>query len=133
MKISLRIYKGNLVPADNDAREKLDSFAEGAFYECNISDMDKRTLAQNRLIHQFCKNIADEAQKQNFTLKQLVKDGTPISMLSAKELMFKPVVMSLYGKDSTTKLEKKDFDLVFDTVIMALGSYGLDTSKLLKD
>jgi len=78
-----------------------------------------------------CKNISVELQKQNISLNSVLKHDTPCSMLAVKELMFKSVVLSLYGKDSTTKLNKDELNLVFDTLIMALGSKGLDTKNIL--
>ena len=93
--------------------------------------MDIRSIAQNRLIHQVCKNISDELEKQNISLNSVLKHNTPCSMLAVKELMFKSVVMAHYGKDSTTKLNKDELDLVFNTLIMALGAKGLDTKNIL--
>lgn len=66
-------------------------------------------------------------------LDKLIKHDTPLSMLAVKELIFKSVVMSLYGKDSTTKLKKDELNLVFDTIIRALGTKGLDTKNLLRE
>jgi hypothetical protein len=47
-------------------------------------------------------------------------------MLKVKELIFKPVVKSLYTKDSTTKLNKDEFELIIDTIIRALGTKGIE-------
>lgn len=131
MKINLIKHNGNLVPYENEDREKVDKFKDGAIYVCNINNTDLRSIAQNRLIHQVCKNISDELRKQNISLNSVLKHDTPCSMLAVKELMFKSVVMALYGKNSTTKLNKDELNLVFDTLILALGSKGLDTKNIL--
>lgn len=132
MKINVQIRHDNIiVPYSTDDINKIDEMNKDAIYVVEFGKTDTRSLQQNKLIHQFCKNIAIEAKKQNFKLKDLIKDGTEISMILVKELMFKKMCMSLYGKDSTTKLNKDELDLVFNSLILALGSYGMDTSKLL--
>jgi len=131
MKINFIKHKGKLIPYAEDDREKVDKFADGAVYVCDIKNSDLRSIAQNRLIHKVCKNISDELQNQNISLNAVLKHDTPVSMLAVKELMFKSVVLSLYGKDSTTKLNKDELNLVFDTLIMALGSKGLDTKNII--
>lgn len=131
MKINFIKHKGRLVPYEDVDREKVDKFKDGVVYVVDIKNSDLRSIAQNRLIHQVCKNISSELQKQNISLNSVLKHDTPVSMLAVKELMFKSVVLSLYGKDSTTKLNKDELNLVFDTLIMALGSRGLDTKNIL--
>lgn len=131
MKIKYIIRKGNSIPFTEEDRELQNKLTEGAVYEHDYKHIDKRSIAQNRLIHQVCKNISDELGKQNISLNSVLKHDTPCSMLAVKELMFKSVVMSLYGKDSTTKLNKDELDLVFNTLILALGSKGLDTKNIL--
>lgn len=132
MKVSIRLLGGTFVPASKEDAEKINNLTKNCIYEVDIKEK-KRSSQQNRLIHQFCKNIENEATKQNFKLKDLVKDGTPITMILVKELIFKKVCMSLYGKDSTTKLNTNELNLVFDSIILALASYGLDTSNILKE
>ena len=131
MKINFIKRKGNLIPYSDDDRAKVDKFADGSIYVVDIKNQDIRTIQQNKLIHQVCKNISDELQKQNISLNTVLKHDTKVSMLAVKELMFKSVVMSLYGKDSTTKLNKDELDLVFNTLIMALGTKGLDTKNII--
>ncbi len=126
MKISFRIYKGNLVPADNDAREKLDSFKEGAFYEVDIKNMDKRTAQQNKAIHKWCEQISNKLNKENFFIQDVIKMNTKWTMTKVKEMVFKPVVKSLYTKDSTTKLKKDEFELVIDTVTRYMSQKGIE-------
>lgn len=133
MKINLRLRNGRLTPADEEARELLDTFQDADYVQIDIKNMDKRTILQNKLIHQFCKNVSIELQRQNIGLNSVLKHDTPVSMLAVKELMFKSVVLSLYGKNSTTKLRKSELNLVFDTLILVLGQKGLDTSNLISE
>lgn len=133
MKINLIKHNGKLIPYADEDRNKVDNFKDGAIYVCDIKNSDIRSIAQNRLIHQVCKNISEELTKQKISLNSVLKHDTPPSMLAVKELMFKSVVLSLYGKDSTTKLNKDEINLVFDTLIMVLAHKGLDTKNILRD
>ena len=40
-------------------------------------------------------------------------------------IIFKPVVKSLYNKDSTTKLNQNELDMVIDTITYYLGEKGI--------
>ena len=131
MKSNYTIRQGKFIPYGEDDREKQDNLKEGAIYQVDIKTTSVRTIAQNRLIHQVCKNISDELEKQRISLVSVLKHDTPCSMLAVKELMFKSVVRSVYGKDSTTKLNKDELNLVFDTLVLALGSKGMDTKNIL--
>ena len=131
MKITFKKYKGNLVPYTEDDREKLDLLNDDAVYVAELGKSDQRTIAQNRLIHKFCDNVAVELKKQNIPLQVVIKDGTHLTMLAVKELMFKNVVKALYGKDSTVKLDRDELNLVFDTVIHTLALKNVDTKNLL--
>lgn len=125
MKIELRIYNGNLVPANAEARELLDTFQEGAYYSCDIKNMDKRTIQQNKSIHLWCKQISDTLNKENFFIQDVIKMNTKWDMLKVKEMIFKPVVKSLYTKDSTTKLKRDEFELVIDTLVRYMAQKGV--------
>lgn len=133
MKITFKYLRGLLVPYSEKDQQNLNKLEDGVIYQVEVKKFDDRTIQQNKLIHQFCLNISNEAKKQNMKLDKLIKHDTPLSMLAVKELIFKSVVMSLYGKDSTTKLKKDELNLVFDTIIRALGTKGLDTKNLLRE
>lgn len=124
MKITLRKYNGNLVPANAEAREKIDSFADGAFYEVDIKNMDIRTALQNKSIHLWCSQIANTLNDENFYIQDVIKLNTKWNMIKVKEMLFKPVVKSLYTKDSTTKLNKDEFELIIDTLVRYMAQKG---------
>jgi hypothetical protein len=95
-----------------------------------MTNLDKRTKAQNRLIHQFCKITSESLNDCGLTVTDVIKYETNWTANKVKELIFKPVVKDLYEKDSTTKLDKKELDLVFDTIIRALATKGIDTKDI---
>lgn len=125
MKIQFIKRKGVLIPFAEKDRELVDSFVDGAIYEVDIKNMDKRTILQNRSIHLWCEQIADVMNKENFFIQDVIKINTKWNMIKVKEILFKPVVKSLYTKDSTTKLKKNEFELVIDTLTLLLGEKGI--------
>lgn len=126
MKIQLIKRNGNLIPYSMEDREKVDEFKDGAIYVVEINNSDKRTLAQNRATHKWCEQIASKLNKENFFIQDVIKLNTKWDLLKVKELIFKPVVKSLYTKDSTTKLNKDEFELIIDTIIRALATKGIE-------
>jgi hypothetical protein len=126
MKITLKKEYGQLIPYSKEDKEKIDKFQDGAVYELDIKNMDIRTIKQNASIHKWCKMIAEHLNKQGYVIQDVIKLNTKWDMLKVKEMIFKPVVKSLYTKDSTTKLNKNEFELIIDTIILALSNKGID-------
>ena len=124
MKIIQRMHRGKLVPANEEERKKIESFTEGAFYETDIKIMDTRTQLQNSSIHLWCQKIADTLNKEKLFIQDVIKINTKWSMIKVKEMLFKPVVKSLYTKDSTTKLNKDEFGLIIDTLVRYMAQKG---------
>ena len=126
MKINLIKQYGNLLPYSQEDKKKIDEFKDGAIYVVEINNSDKRTLQQNKSCHLWCEQIARKLNKENFFIQDVIKLNTKWDMLKVKELIFKPVVKSLYTKDSTTKLNKDEFGLIIDTIIRALATKGIE-------
>lgn len=126
MKLNLKKQYGQLVPYSNEDKERLDRLKDGAIYEIDIKDADMRTVTQNRAIHLWCDMLANTMNSQNMIIQDVIKLNTKWDMLKVKEMIFKPVVKSLYTKDSTTKLNKDEFELIIDTVIRALSYKGVE-------
>ena len=128
MKAEL-IYKGNGVFILQSQIE----LTENATYVTDLTILDQRSKAQNRLIHQFMKNIANRLNESDLKVQDVIKYETDWNTQKVKELIFRPVQESLYKKKSTTKLNKNELDLIFDTIIQALASKGIDTVDLIRE
>lgn len=126
MKINLIKQYGNLLPYSQEDKKKIDEFKDGAIYVVEINNSDKRTLQQNKSCHLWCEQIASKLNKEKFFIQDVIKLNAKWDMLKVKELIFKPVVKSLYTKDSTTKLNKDEFELIIDTIIRALATKGIE-------
>lgn len=120
---------GNLYPYDKEAKEKLNSFANNAVYELDIKNLDKRTLKQNAAIHIYCELIADTFNDNNLPIEKVIKMNIQWTMKKVKEFIFKEVVKSLYQKDSTTKLVKKEFELIIDTITAFMATHNIEAPE----
>lgn len=124
MKINLKKQGTVLVASsDKDAEQLLK--LQDAIYEVDIKNSDTRSIQQNKSIHLWCEMIAYHLNKQGFVIQDVIKLNTKWNMIKVKEMIFKPVVKSLYTKDSTTLLNKDEFELIIDTIIEALGTKGI--------
>ena len=126
MKINLIKQYGNLLPYSQEDKNKIDEFKDGCIYVVDINNSDKRTLQQNKSTHLWCSQIADYLNKEKFFIQDVIKLNTKWDMLKVKEMIFKPVVKSLYTKDSTTKLNKDEFELIIDTIIRYMAMKGIE-------
>ncbi len=119
MKITLTKYKGNLVPHGEEDREKLDSFADGASYVCDIKNMDIRTLKQNSSIHLWASQIAKLLNSKGLYMKGVFGNDIDWSMDLVKTQIVKATIKKVFDLDSTTKLSKKQIDSLIDYVTIA--------------
>ena len=126
MKINFKKEYGQLLPYSIEDKELIDKLKDGAVYEIDIKDADMRTVTQNRAIHLWCNMLANAMNNQNMVIQDVIRLNTKWDMLKVKEMIFKPVVKSLYTKDSTTKLNKDEFELIIDTIIIALSYKGVE-------
>lgn len=125
MDIHFVKHQGRLVPFDDRERDKLNQLQDGASYVVKINNSDLRTLQQNRSIHLWCDKIAQTLNKEKFYIQDVIKMNTKWDMLKVKEMLFKPVVRSIYNKESTTKLNKNEFEEIIDTLCLYMSQKGV--------
>lgn len=125
MKVNLKKQGTVLVASSNTDAEQLLKLQD-AIYEVDFKNNDTRTIQQNKSIHLWCEMIAYHLNTQGFVIQDVIKLNTNWNMIKVKEMIFKPVVKSLYTKDSTTQLNKGEFELIIDTIILALSKKGVE-------
>ena len=125
MKINLKKEFGNLIPYSAEDKKNLDKLADGAIYEIDIKNIDMRSIKQNSAIHLWCNMIAQQLNNNGLYVSDIIKTQSHWNMSKVKENIFKPVVKSLYDKDSTTKLKKDEFEQIIDTIIQAFATKGI--------
>jgi hypothetical protein len=86
-----------------------------------IKNDTKRTDAQNRALHLWFQLLADELNREgksmSLVLQKFILDA-PATKFTIKELVWRPLQESLYGKHSTCELLKKEeIDKIYDTLV----------------
>ena len=85
-----------------------------------IDKEEKRTDAQNRALHLWCEQIADEYNNAGLDIEEVISNFT-IDLFwtkeSVKDLIIRTAITRMFGKRSTTQLSKQDeIDKVVDVV-----------------
>ena len=125
MKINFIKHNGRLIPYDDEARQKIDEFKDGAIYVVDINNSDKRTLQQNKAQWLWITQIAKCLNDNNMYISETIKAEVEWNKDSVKTLIFDTVMKALYNKDSSTKLNKDDYDKLIDTIINIFGKKGV--------
>ena len=117
MKIKLTKYNKRLYGSTPEDEQKIFNLQDHSEHELDTDK--KRTTKQNSSIHLYCDMIAKELNEHtSFNYVGLKGDNIELmfTMSIVKETLFKPIVMALYGHDSTTKLKTNEIDKVVDTI-----------------
>ena len=113
--------------------ERLKTFAPKLFWDLNegryqiIIQKPQRSLAQNRALHLFCRQVANELNGVGVTCKvgSITRDGDIESDWDerlVKEIMWRPVQFKALGKKSTTALQINELDKVAKPIMQALAN-----------
>ena len=116
MKITFKKEQGQLIPYSSEDKSKLDKMADSAVYVVDIKNQDIRTLQQNKALHKYFELLATELNNAGYTVTKTLKASVIWSPLSVKELLWKPIQEAVFAKTSTTELERKEIDKVFDVL-----------------
>jgi len=84
---------------------------------------NKRTLQQNKALHKYFELLAEQLNSAGYDMKKVLKPEIDISWTkeNVKEYLWKPIQSALFLKKSTTELETKDIDKVYDVLNRHLG------------
>lgn len=99
---------GTLAEAMREAKRIVESFGLKAASVKPV--MSKRSQNQNNALHLWLSLIEEEARAQGMTMDMIIKNPAelPITRHLLKDL-FRFIGKKMYGKDSTTKLDKIEF------------------------
>lgn len=90
--------------------------------------MAQRTAQQNKSLHLFCKQVADELNAQGLTVQEVLSkftmeiDWTPEAV---KDLLWKRAQKAYLKKKSTTELDKLEVDPVYEHINRFLSQPGI--------
>lgn len=83
-----------------------------------------RTMAQNRALHLMFTQLADQLNEAGFDMKRTLKEeiDIPWTAENVKEYIWRPVMVALLDKSSTTQLTSREVDRVFEVLSRHLGT-----------
>lgn len=82
-----------------------------------------RTLAQNRALHMYFAELADELTARGLDMKRTLKPEIDIRWTgeTVKEYIWRPIMKAQLMKQSTTEMTTKDIDAVLHTISRFMG------------
>src|SRR3990167_9113796 len=89
----------------------------------------QRTLQQNKALHLYFQLIADRLNEAGLDMKAVLKDvEIPWGKDTVKDFLWRPVQELQVGKQSTTELNTKEIDEIYDTLNRHLAQFGIHES-----
>lgn len=85
--------------------------------------MKNRTNQQNKALHLFFTQLADQLNSAGLDMKKTLKENVdiPWQPSSIKEYLWRPIQLAATGKESTTELDSKEIDDIYDILNKHLG------------
>lgn len=98
-------------------------FNEKKYLKIKLSYGRQRSLSQNRALHKFCQQLADELNNAGLDMRKVMKQDVdiPWTMDAVKSNLWKPIQKSVTGLDSTTKPETSQYPAIYEVLIRHLG------------
>ena len=115
-----------------DAKEKMEFFIqfirhhydEGKIITYSIKE-ESRTSRQNGAMHLWFRNIANALNDSGAWAKHPFNDEfeIPFTEVLVKEMLYKPVIKAMYGKDSTSSLQVKELSEAAEVLVRWLSEH----------
>lgn len=89
----------------------------------NQTKLKLRTNKQSRAMHLFFTLLAEELNFSGYDMRKTIAPeiDIPWTSYSVKEYLWRPIQKVMFGKKSTTQLETKDIDKIFETINRVIG------------
>ena len=102
-------------------------FEKHKYLRLTVKTGKQRSATQNAALHLFCSQVADALNNAGFDFRAFIKDGYPVPFneILVKEYLWKPIQKAITGKDSTTKPERHEYALIYDSLNLKLAEHGL--------
>jgi len=120
MKITFKKERGQLIPYSDEDYEQLSKLSDSV-YQVDVKNMDMRTVKQNSSLHLWAQKIADTLNENNLYMTGLFNNEIMWTMELVKTQIIKGLIKQLFNIDSTTRLKRKEFDTLIDTITVIFG------------
>ena len=90
-----------------------------------IKKYPQRTKLQNKSLHLYFTLLAEACNDAGYSLKKVLDNihlDIPVTAISVKESIWRPIQKEMLGKDSTTELDTTDITTIWEALNQALGS-----------
>lgn len=129
MKITLKLENGHFIPYDKLEKDKMDKLKDG-IYQVELSNLDLRTLTQNRAFHLYFTMVAVALNNSGLCINKLIKEDRYKADIDwsgdlVKNNLWRPIQLAIYDKKSTTQLEKNEIDRIYNTLNRYLSNMGI--------
>jgi len=83
----------------------------------------QRTIKQNRALHKYFELVAGTLNEAGLDMRKTLKPeiDIPWSKESVKEYLWRPIQKAQLQKRSTTELDRKDINIIYETLNRFLG------------
>lgn len=101
---------------------------KGQFHNSDCAELIKiRTLRQNRALHLYFQMVAQALNDAGLDMRAVLKPEVdiPWTKETVKDFLWRPIQRIMLRKESTTDLERKDLDQVFETMNRHLAKHGV--------
>lgn len=88
----------------------------------------KRTRKQNNSMHLWFEEVARELNDRGIDMRVLVKDLQVTHTKESVKSIWRAIGEAKYGKDSTTKLDSKEIDEIYDEMNRLLAMHDIHIS-----
>ena len=104
--------------------KEMPGFKNG-IYEVEIKNLDTRTSQQNRATYLWLTMISNKLNTEGITSTQILRPDVNWTMEKVKTMFFDPVIKALFNVNSSTKLQKHQYDQIIDVMTKAFGQRGV--------
>jgi len=85
----------------------------------------KRTQQQNKSLHRFCTELAQELNNAGVTVEAVMKDLQADFTMETVKMMWRAFAKAKYGKESTAELTTKQINEVYEEVNRHVAQFGI--------
>ena len=93
---------------------------------CDVKgERSKRTFLQNKAIHKYCSLLAEafnNAGLDMLAVLKVKKVSVSWTMLSVKDVLWRPIQIAMFDKESTTQLETNEVSQVYEQLARHLST-----------
>ncbi len=110
---------------DNVIQPKYVELGNGK-YQAKVTNIDLRTDSQNSSQWLWFTQIANKFNDNNIRTEQVIKPDIKWTKEKIKAMFFDSIMDKLYGKKTTTKLNKGEYTQIIDIMVKAFGEKGVE-------